>query len=150
MGTRILVAYDQSPQAAAALEHALDQYPAADLTVIHVTDPSEWIYSDELGGGYYAEGAFEAAKESADELLAQAEADAEAAGREVTSVSEVGPVASTIVEYAEDHDIDHIVIGSHGRRGLSRFLLGSVAEAVARRSPVSITMVREPATESAT
>lgn len=150
MAARILVAYDQSPQAEAALDHALERYPEADVTVIHVTDPGEWLYPDELGGGYYAEGAFEAAKESADELLEKAEVAAEAAGREVTTVSEVGAVATTVVEYAEDNDIDHIVIGSHGRRGLSRFLLGSVAESVARRSPVSITMIREPASESDT
>lgn len=125
----------------------LSSYPESEITVIHVIDPSEWIFSDDLGGGYHAEGALEGAKKSTDELLARVEADTEAAGREVTTVSEVGPVASTIAEYAEEHDVDHIVLGSHGRRGLSRFLLGSVAEAVARRSPVSVTMIRESASE---
>jgi nucleotide-binding universal stress UspA family protein len=46
------------------------------------------------------------------------------------------------VDYAAEHDIDHIVVGSHGRTGASRILLGSVAETVARRSPVPVTIVR--------
>jgi nucleotide-binding universal stress UspA family protein len=54
-----------------------------------------------------------------------------------------GQAANAIVAYAEDHDVDRIVVGSHGRRGLSRFLLGSVAERVARRAPGSVTIVRE-------
>lgn len=149
MGPHVLVAYDESPQATGALVHALERYPEADVAVIHVTDPSEWIFPDELGGSYYAEEAFEAAEESADELLDEAAATAREAGREVTTVSEVGSVAHTILEYAEANDVDHIVLGSHGRRGLSRFLLGSVAEAVARRSPVSVTMIRESAPEPA-
>ena len=143
------MAYDASPQATGALLHALERYPDAEVTAIHVTDPSEWIYPDELGGSYYAEEAFEAAEESAEELLEEAAATAREADREVTTVAEVGPVARTVVEYAEANDVDHIVIGSHGRRGLSRFLLGSVAEAVARRSPVSVTMIRESAPEPA-
>jgi len=44
--------------------------------------------------------------------------------------------------YAEDLDVDHIVMDSHGRSGASRVLLGSVAETVTRRSPVSVTIVR--------
>ena len=50
--------------------------------------------------------------------------------------------SANIVEYVETHDVDHVVIGSHGRKGLSRVLLGSVAELVVRRSPVPVTVVR--------
>ena len=146
MSSRILVAFDESPQARAALRHALERYPDAEVVVVHVTDPGEWVYPDELGGTYYAESAFEAAQETAESLLESAAEIAAAAGREVTTVAEVGPTAGTIVDCAEDREVDHIVMGSHGRRGLSRFLLGSVAERVARRAPVSVTMIREPAT----
>jgi len=44
-----------------------------------------------------------------------------------------------IVDYAEDHEIDQIVMGSHGRTGATRLLLGSVAELVVRR----VTVVRD-------
>lgn len=145
MPDHILVAFDESPQSRAALEHALTTYPESGVTVIHVTDPREWIYPDELGGGYYAEEAFERAQESGAELLSNAVQFAEDAGHEVSTAAEVGGPATTIVEYAEEHGIEHIVVGSHGRRGLARFLLGSVAESVVRRSPVSVTVIREAA-----
>ncbi|MFB6177175.1 MAG: universal stress protein, partial [Halobaculum sp.] len=54
----------------------------------------------------------------------------------------VGRPASAIVEYAETNEVDHLVLGSHGRTGVSRLLLGSNAEKVVRRSPVPVTVVR--------
>lgn len=143
MPDRVLVAYDESSQAHAALERAFETYPQSDIVVIHVTDPREGIYPDQMAGGYYAEEAFEQAKEAAKELLQGAEDIAKEYDQVITTASEVGRPAPVIVEYAEEHDIDHIVIGSHGRRGLSRFLLGSIAESVVRRSPVSVTVIRE-------
>ncbi len=96
-----------------------------------------------MGGGYYSDEAFEQAQASADELVADAERFARERDRDIEIATEVGRPASTIVEYAEAHDVDLVVVGSHGRTGLSRFLLGSVAEAVATRSPVSVTIIRE-------
>ena len=56
----------------------------------------------------------------------------------------VGAPAQTVLEYLEDegNSIDQVVMGSHGRTGLSRVLMGSVAEKVTRRSPVPVTVVR--------
>ena len=67
-----------------------------------------------------------------------------AGGRGVTPETAVatGKPARLIVDYAEEHDVDHIVLGSHGRRGLARVLIGSVAETVVRRSPASVTVIR--------
>lgn len=148
MTHRILVAYDETPQAEAALEHALSTYPDADVTVLHVTDPREWVYVDDIGGGYYSDEAFEQAQESAEDLLANAASRAERHDVEVETAVETGRPANAIVDFADAHDIDHIVMGSHGRTGLSRFLLGSVAESVAKRSPVSVTIIRERRTEA--
>lgn len=53
--------------------------------------------------------------------------------------------SSTILEYASDHDIDVIVMGTHGRRGLNRLMMGSVAEDVVRMAPCAVMTVREPA-----
>lgn len=144
MEDRFLVAFDESPQALSALHHALGTFPDATIYVIHVNDPREWIYGDTMGGGYYSEDAFENAEESAQELLASAETIAADYDVTITSVTEIGRPAAAIVEYAEENDIDHIILGSHGRRGIARFLLGSVAESVARRSPVSVTIIRDP------
>lgn len=54
-----------------------------------------------------------------------------------------GFVAETIVDEAKDWGADLIVLGSHGRRGFQKFLLGSVAEKVAVHSPCSIEIVKE-------
>jgi len=55
-----------------------------------------------------------------------------------------GSVADTIVQEARDAACDLIAIGTHGRRGLGRVLLGSDAERVLRQSPVPVLLVREP------
>lgn len=62
---------------------------------------------------------------------------------EIETATEVGTVAEAVIDYAEERDIGHIVLGSHGRRGLSRFLLGSVAERVMKRAPGSVTVIRD-------
>lgn len=98
---------------------------------------------DAGGGGFYSQEMYERARESGETLMEEAEAIAGEYGTDVTTAMEEGRTAGAIVRYAEDHDIDLIVLGSHGRRGLSRFLLGSVAERVARRSPGSVTIIRE-------
>ncbi|MDN4032226.1 universal stress protein, partial [Chryseobacterium gambrini] len=60
----------------------------------------------------------------------------------ITTVIEEGQPAQTIIEFAEEHDIDGIVLGTEGRSGVSRVLLGSVAETVAQQSPVTVTIVK--------
>ncbi|MFB6170481.1 MAG: universal stress protein [Haloarculaceae archaeon] len=143
MERRVLVAFDESSQAHAALAFALDTFPDATIVVLHVNDPREWKFGDGTNYGYYSQEDFERAQETAAELLSEATAVARDHERAIETVTETGRVSDTVVAYAEDRGIDHIVIGSHGRTGLSRFLLGSVAETVTRRSPVSVTVVRE-------
>ncbi|NUB93549.1 universal stress protein [Haloterrigena sp. SYSU A121-1] len=143
MAATILVAFDESPQATAALHHALSTYDNATIRVLYVNDPWEWAGADGIDGVFYAEEAFERSQEVAEEVIATAEEIAREYGTEVTTESEVGAASETIVAYAEEHNVDHIVLGSHGRRGLERFLLGSVAERVVKRSPGSVTIIRD-------
>jgi nucleotide-binding universal stress UspA family protein len=140
---RILVPYDGSEQADAALEYAVTRHPGDDLVLLHVLDFVEAGYSaapEAALAGYWEEW-YEQAESSAEELLENAAAaiDTEA---DVETEVVVGPPANAIVEYIESGDIDAVVIGSHGRDGFSRILLGSVAETVVRRSPVPVTVVR--------
>lgn len=71
------------------------------------------------------------------------------AARELTGIaSEVriewsDQTADAIVDYAEEQGADLIAIGTHGRSGMTRALMGSVADAVVRRSPVPVMLVRE-------
>jgi nucleotide-binding universal stress UspA family protein len=75
-------------------------------------------------------------------VLDEAEARAEEHGVPVHRETIVGVPSRAIVEWAEENEVDGVVIGSHGREGVSRVLLGSVAETVVRRSPVPVTVVR--------
>jgi nucleotide-binding universal stress UspA family protein len=55
-----------------------------------------------------------------------------------------GDPASEIVRLAGEEQVDLIVMGTHGRTGLMRLLMGSVAEAVVRRAPCPVLTIREP------
>jgi nucleotide-binding universal stress UspA family protein len=56
--------------------------------------------------------------------------------------SPMGPVGAVIAEYAEQWAADLIVIGTHGRRGIRRLVMGSDAEYVVRTTPVPVLLVR--------
>ncbi len=142
MPEHVLVPHDGSPQADHALEHALSEFPQADITILHVIDPTGTGYSAGAMLPDYSEQWYESAKEVAEEIFAAAEADAANHGGDIETVRELGRPDREIVNYAEEAGVDHIVIGSHGRKGVTRILLGSVAESVARRSPVPVTIVR--------
>ncbi|ELY43718.1 universal stress protein [Natronorubrum sulfidifaciens] len=136
----ILVPIDDSETARAALEHAVDRYPEATITVLHVIDPSVSKYGN--GGIYAYESILETRKDAAAELFDDVTTLVAAHEGEVITETVVGSPAREIVTYADDHGSDHIVMGSRGRSGASRVLLGSVAERVVRRSPVPVTIVR--------
>ena len=75
--------------------------------------------------------------------LAEAQvARAHAAGATAESLVVEGTPADALLEVAAERGADLIAIGTHGRRGLRRLLVGSVAESVVRRSPVPVVVVR--------
>ena len=59
----------------------------------------------------------------------------------------VGSPADELVNYAKDNAIDLVVMGTHGRTGLNRLLMGSVAEGVVRRAPCPVLTIKQPAEE---
>lgn len=140
MDQHILVPFDGSDTARNALRRALDEHPEADVTVLYVIDLSELSYGVEGGA---AENLHDAEKEEAEDLFEEAREIAAEYGESIGTTTEVGQPEDVIVEYAERGDIDHVVMGSHGRSGLSRILVGSVAETVVRESPVAVTVARE-------
>jgi nucleotide-binding universal stress UspA family protein len=144
MDEHVLVAIDDSAQATTALEHALETYPSARLTALHVIDPGDIYTATGLDPGQVTnyDRIRAAAEQRAETLLDRAREHAGETEADLDTEFRIGGAANAIVAYAEANDVDHIVIGSHGRSGASRILLGSVAETVARRSPVPITIVR--------
>ncbi|NGM70591.1 universal stress protein [Natronolimnobius sp. AArcel1] len=136
----VLVPIDDSEPAKKAVEHAAREFPETDLTLIHVINPGTGMYGE--GGAYAYDSIIKSRREDAAELLEEAAEIAAEYGHSVMTETVVGQPANEIVSFATESDIDHIVLGSHGRSGPSRVLLGSVAELVARRAPVPVTIVR--------
>lgn len=142
MGKHVLVPIDGSERAEHAITHTLEEMNDVRVTLLHVINPVEAGFGAQAGIPSYSEEWYETAKRDAEDLLQEARARCEEDGVEVETATEVGKAARTIADYAKRNDVDHIVIGSHGREGVSRILLGSVAETVVRRSPVPVTVVR--------
>jgi nucleotide-binding universal stress UspA family protein len=142
MPPHVLVAYDDSAQAEAALEFVLDSFPDAHVTLLTVVDPVDTGSRRRIALPPFGDQWLERAREDATDVLDAAADHVRDADVDVDTEIEVGRPANTIVGYAEDHDVDHVVMGSHGRSGVTRILLGSVAEAVIRRSSVPVTVAR--------
>lgn len=142
MPSNVLVAFDGSPLSERALRYALDTFPGATVTAMYVVDPVEAVVDVEAGGLPVAEGWYDDARERADGVLEAATELAAARDVDIDTVTEVGRPARAIVEYAREHSVDAIVLGSHGRSGIDRALLGSVAETVARRAKLPVTIVQ--------
>lgn len=84
----------------------------------------------------------ERAEEVSDRLFKEARELADDYDRDLSVTSEIGDPKRVIVDYADEEDVDHVVLGAHGRAERGRPIFGSVAEIVARRAAVPVTLVR--------
>ena len=140
----ILVPTDGSPASDAAIDHAIDiadRYGAR-LHALYVVDGS--AYSTLEAGSEVVIDALESEGEQATDRVADAAA---AAGVETTTTVTSGTAYRAIREYADEQAIDMIVMGTHGRKGLDRYLLGSVTERVVRTADVPVLTVRQSGDE---
>lgn len=145
MTQRVLVPMDTSGPATAALEYALTQFPDADIVVLYacgIDETDERLQQRVLQEECNEERARQ--ERIAEGIFRAAVAAAERASTSVSTVFEYGLPVRTIIAYAEEHDIDQIVIGTHNRTGLSRLLLGSVAETIVRQSSIPVTVSPDP------
>ncbi|MGH8801543.1 MAG: universal stress protein [Casimicrobiaceae bacterium] len=145
----ILVALDGSAASNVGFKTALrlagDQH--ATLLALHVIDSAAAVVGFE--GGYappsYTETLYNALRKSGEAILGKAETAARTAGvtcQRLLVDSRGQAVAQAILQQARTAKADLIVIGTHGRRGLSRMLMGSDAEAVVREATVPVLLVR--------
>jgi nucleotide-binding universal stress UspA family protein len=142
MGEHFLVPVDHSDPAIDALDYTVENYPDASITALHVVETPKFSTAVSIdGGGTYTDVA-EAHERRVEDLLAEMSERAAERGVDIETDYVVGEAARLIVEYVHEYDIDHVVIGSHGRSGATRVLLGSVAESVTRRSRVPVTVIR--------
>ncbi|ADD05434.2 UspA domain protein [Natrialba magadii ATCC 43099] len=143
MPEHVLVPIDRSEQSRTALAFALDEYPDATITLLHIIDVGNLAkYGDE--GYFFSDDFVDQLRQRGHELLEenQTRAMERVDGVEIETELRTGSPARTITGYVDSHDVDHVIMGSHGRHGVSRVLIGSVAETVTRRSPVPVTIVR--------
>jgi len=141
MPDTVLVPFDGSPLAERALEHAVETFPGAAVTAIYVIDPTDSILAVEADGLSVADSWYDDERERATGILATATDLAAEYGADIETVTATGQPVREIVEYAEDNDLDQIVLGSHSRNRVERALLGSVAETVVRRARIPVTVV---------
>jgi len=148
MSRTVLVPVDGSPLSFDALRHACREFPDAEVVAYHVVD----LFRPDYGTLEDVDSTYEpmigtaawdrAVEEATDKLFADVSAIADEYDRSVVTDSDIGDPKRLIVEYATVEDIDHVVLGSHGRLDDRRPLYGSVTETVVRRVPVPVTVIR--------
>jgi nucleotide-binding universal stress UspA family protein len=141
---KILLAIDDSKFSEAAAKSLVGQFRPQDteVRVLHVVEPIAISEPPEMSPGYYPE--LEDQLPQARELVDRAAKTLASSGFRVTTSVATGDARSVILDDAGEWHADLIVLGSHGRRGLERFFLGSVSEAIARHARCSVQIVRIP------
>lgn len=149
MFDQILIPTDGSEPARSAARRGIElaRIHDAELHVLYVAEP--------VPLGRFTTGPEPAAAEHS-EIVEQQREEGQAAIDEIVELAmeagietvegiEFGSPHEEVISYAEDEGIDAIVMGTHGRSGVDRFLLGSVAEKVVRKSPIPVMTVRSGA-----
>ncbi|WP_256390704.1 universal stress protein [Natronoarchaeum rubrum] len=134
----ILVPTDGSEHASRAMERAVDLARRHDAT-LHVLSVVDVMA---VGVDVRADLMIDQLEERAHEAVEDAGAEAGEAGVDVVTDTIVGSIPREIRSYAEDEEIDLLAMGTHGRRGVDRVLLGSVTERVLRTAPAPVLTVR--------
>lgn len=135
---KILVAVDGSRYGAAATDRALDfaQAYGGEIKVLSVVDLPAEFYGE-------ASDAFDDLIKKSHGFVDKAAQKAASAGIKAEGLVREGETYRMIVDVAEDLGVDTIVMGSHGRTGLKRLLMGSVAEKVIGYAPCPVLVVKE-------
>jgi universal stress protein A len=141
---RVLMAVDDSSfseNVIRAVEGGI-RHEHTEILVLHVLQPVEPVPPPEMAQGYAPE--LEGQKQPARTLVERIAAELRRVGFTTQTEVLIGDVTKTILDRAAEWHADLITIGSHGQRSIRDFLLGSVAESVARRAGCSVAVVRPP------
>ena len=146
----ILVATDFGEAADAALGYGRELAGRFDST-LHVLTVAEDVFATAFGAETYTavvpdlqHDVEHAARKRLDEALI----DSDGSGpRAIPVVTVSSSPAHAILDYARDHEIDLIILGTHGRGAIQHFLMGSVAERVVRQATCPVLTVRHPERE---
>ncbi|WP_330631879.1 universal stress protein [Halocatena halophila] len=144
----VLIPTDGSDGTAAAVREGIELAHRYGST-IHALSVIELAYTEEsVADAGVWESVFETRKRECEAAVVEVDAAVASAGHElsVTTAIRQGYPATEIVAYADQHDVDCIVMGTHGRTGMRRYLLGSVTSSVVRRAtrPVVTVQLTDP------
>ena len=140
----IVIATDGSENTQRAISYGIEiaKLSGATAHALYVVDTSSFS-SIPMDAGW--EEMYEILRKEGEKAVYEVKERGEAAGVEVREVFLEGHPSTEIIKFAENNDIDLIVMGTLGKTGLDRFLLGSVAEKVVRNSKVPVLVVRSEA-----
>lgn len=140
----ILLAIDDSKFSGAATQAVIRQFQSGEAVVhvLHVVEPVSFTPPPQMDAQYYPE--LRGQVKEGEKLVERTAKTLREAGFNVDTKVEKGEARGLIVDEAKKWPADVVVLGSHGKKGLTRFLLGSVSEAVARHAPCSVVIVRVP------
>lgn len=148
---KILLAIDDSPCSQAAVDSVIAQFRPDDceVRVVHVDEwpkglPAPLAFTEGPDVVSSVLAAHDEMRQRANELIDDSKRRLQAAKFRVTTEIRAGDARHAILDSAAEWQPDLIVIGSHGRRGFDRLLLGSVSENVVRHATCSVDVIREP------
>ncbi|MGD8520459.1 MAG: universal stress protein [Desulfobacterales bacterium] len=155
MYNKIMVPLDGSELAECVLPHVeaiTSGCQVTDVVLVRVIDPLRLPASVPAKGEYgftekEREKLEEHHRQAADEYLKNTVFNLTMADAKITYDVIEGKVADSLTDYSISNGVDLIVMASHGRSGISRWVLGSVAERMVRHSCVPVLMVRAPGCE---
>jgi nucleotide-binding universal stress UspA family protein len=140
---RILVPLDGSDVAEQVLPAVTPIAQAQGSEMILFRVPIVYVMESSMGEWFMPlEGTFETADRDTQAYLERAASRLKEQGVDVSTATRMGSVAESIIEYAEANHIDLIAMCTHGRTGLARWALGSVADRVLRAGVIPILLVR--------
>jgi nucleotide-binding universal stress UspA family protein len=141
---KILVGIDDSQSSGDVVRAMVAQFrtEGTAVRVLHVLQPVAPA-PPQMAAGYAPE--LEEQKKPANELVERIAQLLRGAGFKADTAVEVGDIRESLIDSAAEWGADVIVVGSHGQGGIRRFLLGSVAEFVARHAKCSVEIVRAAA-----
>jgi nucleotide-binding universal stress UspA family protein len=149
---KILLAIDDSKFSDAATQAVIAQSQSKDteVRVLHVVEPPSLLIGREMGGyDPTLDQMWDAEMKRAQVFVDKTAETLRSHGMRVTTAVQQGDPKSTIIDASQEWRADLIVLGSHGRNAVDRFLMGSVSEAIARHAHCSVEIVRIPSPHAA-
>jgi nucleotide-binding universal stress UspA family protein len=140
----ILVPLDTSELAELSLDDALSlaKLSKAEVTLLHVVPPIEEVLAIETGHPIFVDQQWDSYRMLAQSYLNDVCQRMPCDDVVIHTAVEMGSPAETILDYTQHHSVDLIVMATHGRSGLQRWVYGSVADKVLRGADIPILLVR--------